>query len=96
MKIALIIATFIIFPEIATACKDHYFFSIEQLGEIRSNNYIGDAPTSFSLGHRWQLNEHWYGGLIIRHQSNVDRGAPINGKNESRYDGAGFTLEGRF
>ena len=80
----------------AYACGEHSFFSVDQLLEIRSENYVGNAPTAFSVGHRWQLNDHWYGGIMYRHQSNIGKGWPVNGDYESWYDAAGFTLEGRF
>lgn len=78
ITIILILSTGEVIP-----CESHAYFSASQEYNLRSGNYLGEAPTTFELGYRYRVGESIYFGPIISHKSNIRRGWPVNNSREN-------------
>ena len=63
---------------------------------INSQGWVGDTPSGAAAGIHHDMGKDWYGEFEIRHQSNIDRGAPFNNKYETWVDTIGITIGRKF
>lgn len=48
--------------------------------------WVGDVPVSFAIGHRWKQQDNFYWELKLVHDSNLDKGWPVNDEFETARD----------
>lgn len=76
------------------ACEGLYF-SVHAGKDISvGEHWTGDVPVNFVLGHNWMLSKSVQFDLRLLHDSNLDKGWPVNEEYETSREAIqlGFTV----
>lgn len=71
------------------------FLELSQYYKL-DGNWVGDYPTSVSIGRHQELNDRSYLRFELRHDSNIADGWPFNDKHETQRDVIGITYGIKF
>ena len=63
--------------------------------ELFSDGWEGDVPAQLEIGHAWRTSSRWSWNLKFVHDSNLDKGFPLNDDDESSREAImfGFTYQ---